>query len=143
MLILKGSLCNIEAAISDFVQEKARQSGLGNKRTWELLLALDEICSSLVFHNGCVREDHEVRLSWQEDSDSITVCLFENGVPFNPFVSVEEEAGAEEETRQLGGMSHELLGRMVDEMSYEHRDGWNCLTIRKYLQHHRRRSSAV
>ena len=133
-LVLRGCLCDIEAAVSEFVQTKARQAHLSNKRTWELLLALDEICSSLVAHNGCTRDDRVVRLSWQSDDTSVTICVADNGVPFNPLQETEGDADDEEEARQLGGMSRELLYRMVDEITYEHKEGWNCLTLRKHLR---------
>ncbi len=133
-LVVRGSLCAAEVMISEFVQEKARQANLSNKRTWELLLALDEICSSLIAHNGSSGSNHLLRLTWRVDNGVVTILLADNGIPFNPLREARDEADIEEETRELGGMNHQMLGLMIDEMAYEHRDGWNIITLRKRLR---------
>ena len=131
-LVLRGAVGDLESIVGDFIMTRAHDAALGERKTWELLLALDEICSSLVVHNGFGDESRCITLRWKTDHDGVIITLIDNGAPFNPLKPAGDEAALEKERHELGGMDHDQLTRMVDEMGYERKDGCNCLTLRKF-----------
>jgi len=123
--------------IADFVQQKAARSNLSFKRTWELMLAIDEICSNIIAHTLPTDEDRKISLTWTLEDGVVLMTLSDNGIAFNPLSVPPAEREEIEETRFLGGMGSYLIEKMVDSISYERKNHANLLTIRKMLKKER------
>lgn len=118
--------------VSDYVQRKAQETRLSFKRTWELMLAVDEICFNITSHAFPDKSDGRmIKIAWKKNEEHVVILLSDNGIPFNPLKVPVNESEVFEENRLLGGMGPYLIEKMVDEVSYKRENGFNCLIIKK------------
>jgi serine/threonine-protein kinase RsbW len=117
--------------IADFIQENAREAALPSRRTWEILLAVDELCSRML--QCCASPDETLFLSWEQSGSLITLSVAVSGLPYNPLSENLTDGNAEEE-QQLGGMGLSLVRKMVDELSYQRKGRLNILVVKKTLR---------
>ncbi len=95
-------------------------------------IAVDEIFSNIVRHvRG--KETVTVLIHEEEDPRAVGITFADTGIPFDPLTAAEPDVKAPAQKRQIGGLGLFMLKRIMDEVSYEYRDGQNILTVRKYL----------
>jgi serine/threonine-protein kinase RsbW len=126
--------------IGEFLQECAREARLPSRKTWELLLVMDEICSQIIQYMDFDQTMGRIRLSWKPTSESVEVTIEAAGLPFNPLEVNKYNSASEAEEQALGGMGLYLIGKMVDELCYERRGDSNILRVLKYRRNRRRRA---
>ena len=73
----------------------------------------------------------EIRVGVTDGVASIT--LIDGGIPYDPLKKPDPDVTLAAEDRQIGGLGIYMVKKKMDEMTYEHRDGKNVLTIRKKL----------
>ncbi|MBE7008743.1 MAG: ATP-binding protein [Ruminococcaceae bacterium] len=73
----------------------------------------------------------EIRVGVTDGVASIT--LIDGGIPYDPLKKPDPDITLAAEDRQIGGLGIYMVKKKMDEMTYEHRDGKNVLTIRKKL----------
>ena len=132
-IVVKASFPYLEM-ISDFIRQQAGLSNLGFKKTWELMLAIDEITSNIVSYAASDKDNCKIKVVWKVEKNCITVSIYDNGRPFNPLKIPEEESNLIEENKRLGGMNPELVKKMVDEAFYKRENGLNCVMLKKYTR---------
>ena len=74
-----------------------------------------------------------VRRSGGEGPEGLTLTFIDEGVPYNPLQRSDPDFSLSVEDRPIGGLGVYLVKNLVDEVSYEHKDGKNVLTIRKVI----------
>jgi len=131
VLVVDAQVASLEE-IGDFIQQKADESGLSFKRTWELMLAVDEVCSNMIAHAGPDDVECRVETRWKNEPDCVTISISDNAFTFNPLTVAADEEEVSEESKNLGGMGTYLIGKMVDTAEYRREDGMNTVTIRKF-----------
>jgi anti-sigma regulatory factor (Ser/Thr protein kinase) len=119
---------NLEA-ISDFIQEKCMEENLSSKKTWELMLVVDEICSKII--SGNLENKNKIKIAWYGSEKYITIKIQDSGERFNPLLPGSDE----DEKYTLGAMSTRLIEKMVDEACYERYNNTNKVTIKKFLKY--------
>lgn len=120
-LVVEKSFAGLEV-ISDFVQRMCSQSRLGFKKTWEVMMAIDEICSSFV---SCSYDDGDfIKIVWKDEKNCIKVLIEENGTPFNPLEDFDNED-------IMYGIGPQLIKSMVDEVKYERGSNVNRIILVK------------
>jgi anti-sigma regulatory factor (Ser/Thr protein kinase) len=62
---------------------------------------------------------------------SVTVTMSDSGVPYDPLAKDDPDVTLSAEDRQIGGLGIFLTKKLMDDMSYEYKDGKNILTLRK------------
>ncbi len=127
---LPGELESLKL-IRDFIKMAAADAGLDKKRTYRLILAVDEIATNSIVHGyGEAEMDGDLVL-WAEITDrSLTIVIEDSAPPYAPPESVEsEELESPLEERQLGGIGVFLAIHNVDEFRYEHLEARNRHTF--------------
>ncbi|MCM8769070.1 MAG: ATP-binding protein [Candidatus Omnitrophica bacterium] len=127
--------------ISDFIQAQAHQSQLSFKKTWEVMLVVDEICCNIVTHGKPIEGKHALWVAWKDDGQVVGVLIMDNGAPYNPLLPCPEEEEILEESKRLGGMGPHLIGEMLDEVSYRRENGCNCVWLYKVKKGGKRKCS--
>ncbi len=117
--------CGSLEHISDFIQERSLASRLNFKRTWELMLVIDEVCSSIVLH--AKNRESELKLVWKDLETAVEVEIIDEGEDFNPLLQPEED----NESSELGAMGAYLIDKMVDKACYKRTNGINRTFIGK------------
>ncbi|MCK9266477.1 ATP-binding protein [bacterium] len=111
--------------ISNFIQERSLASKLNFKRTWELMLVVDEICNAIII---CSNDNEtELKLIWKDFKKYVEVEILEEGEEFNPLVKHEDE----EYCSEIEGMGVYLISKMVDKATYQRCKGINKICIIK------------
>ncbi|MBN1445227.1 MAG: ATP-binding protein [Candidatus Omnitrophica bacterium] len=112
--------------ISDFIQERSLSIKLGFRRTWELMLVIDEICSNIL--SNSMSSDNTLKIIWRYDGNNcVTVEILDRGFPYNPLNPSPEE----DEKSSLGEMGTYLIDEMVDRAEYQRVKDTNRICIVK------------
>jgi sigma-B regulation protein RsbU (phosphoserine phosphatase) len=99
------------------------------KPTRKLKIVLDEMLSNVISYGYTDDELHHIELKVDPVSEGIAVQIADDGIPFNPLEREEPDASLPMEERDIGGLGIHLVLQMVDEFSYERRDGQNILGL--------------
>jgi len=73
----------------------------------------------------------EVRV--ELDGDRVRVTISDNGPPFDPLAFADPDTDLSVEERGIGGLGIHLVRQMMDEVSYQRRDGANVVVLVKRL----------
>ena len=120
--------------VQTFVGKNLEALNCSPKVRNQFRIAVDEIFSNIVLHSGLRKDDIvTVLMHTQEDPRSVSVTFIDDGIRFDPKSAVEPDLETSARNRQIGGLGIYLLKRIMDEVSYEYKDGQNILTIRKNL----------
>ncbi len=74
----------------------------------------------------------EVEVSLSNDKNRVTFVFRDSGKPFNPLTKEDPNITAKSEEREVGGLGIYMVKNIMDETSYEYKDGHNVLTLVKY-----------
>lgn len=111
--------------ISDFIQERCLDARLSFKRTWELMLVVDEICSSIIIHSQ--NKEAELQIFWKNQETFVEVEILDRDIPFNPLIPPSDE----DDCPELGAMGAYLIEKMVDKAFYKRCNGSNKIFLIK------------
>ena len=124
VLIVEKTFGGLEV-ISDFVQKMCSQTKIGFKKTWELMMAIDEVCSNLI---TCSYDDGDfIKITWKLDGNKVKIEIEENGSPFNPLGNFNEEDN-------FYGLGPQLVEKMVDEVKYVREKKLNRIILVKKIR---------
>jgi anti-sigma regulatory factor (Ser/Thr protein kinase) len=119
----------VNAAFTDFAQKYHLPEGV--RRSFNV--ALDELLANLLSHGMAGVDDGELTFEVEPDRDRLTVTLVDDGPPFDPFSEAAPDTALSVEDRPIGGLGIHLVRKLMDEVSYERRDGHNVVILRKDL----------
>ena len=110
-----------------------RQAGWAERDLFKLRLSLDETLTNITLysHEGRAPESGppEVRLRVTHDDGIVTLEIQDNGVEFDPTARASRELDDSLEEALVGGHGLRLMRHYLDDIRYERRDGWNCLSL--------------
>ena len=103
------------------------------KAQYFLRLAIEELATNWIKYGCCDTDAHSLTFDLGVREGRLILAATDDGLPFNPMDAPAPSTGLPLEERDPGGLGILLLRKMADEMSYEHRDGFNILTLEKAL----------
>jgi len=65
--------------------------------------------------------------------EALILTISDNGPPFDPFARAAPDTTLSIEERQIGGLGIHLVRQMMDEVSYERREGRNVTILTKRI----------
>lgn len=93
-----------------------------------------EICAEEIFVNiasyAYGEETGNVRITEEVTDSSILLCFQDQGIPYDPLSKEEPDINLTAQERPIGGLGIYMVKNMMDEVSYEYKDGYNCLTMK-------------
>ena len=97
-------------------------------------VALDEVLSNIIRYaypdgNGVFT----ISLSFDTGRKMVGMTICDCGTAFNPLDREEPDISLPAEERPIGGLGIFLVKKMMDEVTYDRKDGQNMLTLRKKL----------
>jgi serine/threonine-protein kinase RsbW len=99
-----------------------------------LEVALDEVLSNVVRHGSAAGTVGPIAVELDVLGSRIEVVVTDDAPAFNPLEVQAPDASVSLEDRPLGGLGIALVKALMDEVTYERRDGRNRLTFRKKLE---------
>jgi len=132
-LTLTAELENVPK-VTEFVDERLEACGCPMKSQMQVDIAIDELFSNIAnyAYNPEVGPA-TIRVSVDGDPLAVTITFIDRGVPYNPLVKDDPDIELNVEDRQIGGLGIFMVKKLMDDMTYEYRDGQNILTIRKVV----------
>lgn len=120
--------------VNHFIGEFCSEQGIADAMKFELQLVLEELLVNVCMHGQPIDgSDAQVKVGIDLESDSLTLRFSDNGLPFNPLTQAAPDTDRSLEDMQIGGLGIVLLRQLMDDISYNHRDGYNHLTMQKTL----------
>lgn len=117
-----------------FVRVEVHAAGFEGQQETQVELALEEAIVNIIKHgyeksSGNI-EIHCTRIPYT----GIKVVLIDSGIPYNPLLNSRKiEALINAENRSIGGYGIYLIMKIMNQVDYEHKDGFNILTLTKFL----------
>lgn len=75
-----------------------------------------------------------VRVEVSDEPVSVTITFVDHGVPYDPLARRDPDVTLSAEERDIGGLGVFLTKRIMDDVSYEYRNGQNILQIKKKVR---------
>ena len=92
-------------------------------------LAVEEIFVNIAHYSGAA----EAIINCSFENDKLEITFSDSGVPFNPLAKPDPDLTLNAEEREIGGLGIFLTKKFMDTVSYEYKDGMNCLRIIKFV----------
>src|SRR5262245_55456917 len=122
------------AQITAFITAAAERSGLDERATWQLQLAVDEAATNIIQHAYDEQSPGEVSLSWEVQGSRFIVTLHDRGRSFDPQEVPAPDLHSPLEERQAGGLGIYLMTRLMDEVRFDFDpQAGNLRTMVKYI----------
>ena len=132
VLVAANRLDEIER-IGREVDAFARRLALPLGLVFDVNLALDEVLTNIISYAYDDQEEHQIVVRLRAERDRFVVDVEDDGREFNPLEIVEPEIDLPVDERPVGGLGLSLVRRLVSELAYDRRGGWNVLTMTRYL----------
>ena len=117
--------------VAEFVEKHLLACGAPDGIRAEVLVAVDEISTNIVSYSGS--PDMTVRYELAENPGVVRITFLDSGKPWNPLKHSDPDITLAAEDRAVGGLGILMVKKLMDDVSYEFRDGQNILSFRKQL----------
>ena len=122
------------ATIADFVIEAAQASGLNDKATCEVQMAVDEACTNVIQHGYGEEEKGEIALRCKFAEGDFVVTIRDHGQPFDPDAVPPPDLTASLAERQEGMLGLYFMRQLMDEVRFHFTAEGNELTMVKRIR---------
>ena len=119
----------VNTAFAGFAEENALPVDIRRS----ISIALDELLTNSLTHGSTGRDPCSVSVEVQLDEERVTVTVTDDGMPFDPFARDAPDTTLSVEERPIGGLGIHLVGRLMDEVSYQRREDHNVVVLVKQL----------
>ena len=107
------------------------------KQIYKMEIAIEELFVNIVNYaypdaDGDIEVLYD--LSDQGDTVQLDLTLMDTGIPYNPLEEKEPDITLGAEERKAGGLGIFLAKKFMDSISYEYKEGYNCLSVSKKVE---------
>lgn len=132
-LTLEAKTENIQQ-ITDFVNAELEAADCPMKAQMQIDMAIDEVFANIASYSyGEDVGEATVRLELEEDPRAVVLTFIDRGMPFDPLAKEDPDVSLSLEDRPVGGLGIFLVKNIMDDVTYEYRDGQNVLRIKKRI----------
>jgi anti-sigma regulatory factor (Ser/Thr protein kinase) len=124
-----GAVRELSAAFAELAEVHALPADVRRS----INVALDELLTNAHSHGRTGSDVDSVTVEVKLDQESVTVILTDDGMPFNPFGLDTPDTTLSVEERPIGGLGIHLVSQLMDQVSYERREGHNVVVLVKQL----------
>ena len=122
-------------AVIDFIDAHLEASGCPPKTRMHMDLAAEEIFVNIAnYAYAPDKGNATVRAEVSGDPVTVTITFIDSGVPFDPLKKADPDTTLSADERAIGGLGVFLTKKLMDDVSYEYRDGQNILSIKKAFE---------
>lgn len=127
-IALKPCLDNLDQ-VTDFIDNLLSEGGVSNKLIFKVNMAIDEIYSNIARYSGAT----EARVGCNVSENKVSLRFIDNGSPYDPTVKEDPDTTLSAEEREIGGLGIYMVKKIMDDISYEYKDGRNILILEKNI----------
>jgi serine/threonine-protein kinase RsbW len=123
------------SALREFVEECCEAARLDIGLRYDLILAVDEVCTNVVTHGYKEMPPGPITLKFVANGENVIITISDRGRPFDPTAAPEPDMQIDWKERRVGGLGIYLLKQIADKVDYRTDDQKvNHLTIVKRYQ---------
>ena len=118
--------------VQAFVEEHLDQSDCPMKARMQIGVAVEEIfvnIANYAYHPN--KGKARVRVEVSEDPVCVTITFVDHGVPYDPLAKTDPDVSLPASDREIGGLGIFMTKKIMDDVSYEYKEGQNILTLKK------------
>ena len=120
--------------VQAFVKERLKATDCPPKAKMQIALAVEEIFINIASYAYAPDKGKAtVRVEVSEDPVTVTITFVDHGMPYDPVAREDPDISLPAEQRDAGGLGIFMTKKVMDDVSYEYRDGQNILTLKKNL----------
>lgn len=133
-LTITGDLSNL-GVLADFVAQAARASGLDERETYHVQMAVDEAVTNVIVHAYHGRRDGRIDIYCKRSAEDFVVEVQDFGKPFDPSLVRTPHVKGPLSKRSVGGLGVFFMKKLMDSVEFS-RDakGGNRLRMVKRIQ---------
>ncbi len=120
--------------VMQFIEQHLEEVDCPVKSQMQISIAVEEIFVNVAhyaYQPG--KGDVTVRIGFSEEPAFVQITFADQGIPYDPLAKTDPDVTVSVKERQVGGLGIFMTKKMMDEMAYERRDGWNILQMKKNL----------
>lgn len=129
--------------VMGFVESELEAINCDKKLQIQIVMAAEEIFVNIA-HYAYGKLDNNgkpipntgtgpMTLSMEADKQKVLLTFEDKGIPFNPLKKDDPDITLPAEDRDIGGLGILMVKKSMDDISYEHKDGKNILTLVKSI----------
>ena len=124
-------------ALSDvlgFVDQMLERVACPMKIQTAICVAIEEVFVNIAryaYEGG--EGEMTLRVGYDEDCRTVTFCMTDKGVPFDPLKKPDPDITLSAEDRDIGGLGIFIAKKTMDSLTYAYENGENRLTMTKTI----------
>jgi len=120
--------------VTDYVNSRLEAADCPLKVLMQIDVAVEEIFVNIA-HYAYVNDGGKATVSVEisDDPKTVVITFKDSGVPYDPLKKEDPDVALSAEERQIGGLGIFMTKKIMDDMSYEYKNGQNILTLTKKL----------
>ena len=130
---IEASVDNLQQVIN-FVNARLEAVDCSPKAQMQLELAVEEIFVNIAnYAYAPGKGNATVRVEVFKNPVTVIITFLDRGIPFDPLKKEDPDVTLSANDRKIGGLGVFMTKQLMDEVSYEYKDGQNVLTLKKTL----------
>ncbi|MBR4334872.1 MAG: ATP-binding protein [Clostridia bacterium] len=122
------------ATVTDFVNARLDATDCSPKARMQIELAVEEIFVNIANYAYSPEIGRAtVRVAVSDEPLTVTITFVDRGVPYDPLKKDDPDVTLSAADREIGGLGIFMTKKVMDDVSYEYKDGQNILTLKKRL----------
>lgn len=128
-ITLKADMASIPQ-IREMLRQIMASSKFSQREILEAQLAVEEACTNIALYAYPLGEGL-IRIVSEVNGDKLTIDIEDSGLPFDAVSHKAELPSGEAKDLKIGGLGIYLMRRLMNDISYQRKDGKNMLRLTK------------
>ena len=129
---LKNDLSELKLLYQN-LENFGRATGLSGSCINEINIGLDELFTNIVSYGFKDDSEHRIKFNIHLKNDVLTICVEDDGIPFNPLEIKDPETPSDLIDVKIGGLGIHFVKQLMDDVCYDRNQGKNRLTLIKSI----------
>ncbi|MCA0388651.1 MAG: ATP-binding protein [Bacteroidetes bacterium] len=117
--------------VTEIIESTAQEAGFAQKDIYDILIAVDEILSNIVYYAYEEGEEGQIEIRMIYSDKSLRLEFIDEGREFNPLIKSDPDLSIPPEEREIGGLGIFIVKKLMDSVVYSREGKRNILKITK------------
>lgn len=115
--------------MSEWIETLSEEIDIPMDKAFQLNLALEEAVVNVMNYAYPGKQGMPILIEANSEPSRLTLVIDDTGIPYDPTQNEDPDITLSAEERPIGGLGVMLVKQLMDEVSYEYREGHNRLTL--------------